>query len=88
MLAIEQTEERLHAAVLEEEGPLPARRLLLEEAKGRQNHPGGPHETQSSRNRGQSISHSAVLEDFLMSKSAASTRPTPIQSYGINRKYY
>lgn len=47
-----QAEEWVDAAVQSQEGALPERRLLLEEAQGRQDHKGGPHEAQGPRHRG------------------------------------
>lgn len=49
-----QAEERVHAAVQPQEGAIPEGRLLLEEEEGRQDHPGGSHEAQGPRHRGQS----------------------------------
>lgn len=43
-----QTEKRLDAAVLAQKGALSARRLLLEEAQGRQNDARGPHEAEGA----------------------------------------
>ena len=51
-----QAEEREHAAVLAEEGSVPSRRLLLEEAQGRQDHQGGPHEAQGPGHGGNKVS--------------------------------
>ncbi len=50
-----QTQEWIHAVVLPEEGALPSRRLLLEEAQGRQDHEGGPHEAQGPGHGGELI---------------------------------
>ena len=48
-----QAEEREHVAVLAEEGAVPPGRLLLEEAQGRQDDEGGPHEAQSAGHGGE-----------------------------------
>lgn len=47
----DQTEERLDAALLAKEGPLPAGRLLLEETQRRQNDERGSHEAQGPGHR-------------------------------------
>lgn len=51
-----QTEEWVHAAVQQEEGPLQAGRVLLEEKEGRQDHEGGPHEAEGPGDGGEFIS--------------------------------
>jgi hypothetical protein len=48
-----QTQEWLHVVIFAEEGAIPPRRLLLEEAQGRQDDARRSHETQSARNRGE-----------------------------------
>ena len=48
-----QAKVRLHAAVLPQEGSLPARRILLEEEEGREDHQGGPHEAKGPGDGGE-----------------------------------
>ena len=50
-----QTEERLDAVVLSQEGPLPSRRVLLEEKEGRKDDARGSHEAQGSGHGGNGV---------------------------------
>lgn len=60
-----QTQEWLHVVIFAEEGAIPPRRLLLEEAQGRQDDARRSHETQSARNRGERLETFPVFFFFL-----------------------
>ncbi len=57
LTSVFQAQERLDAVVLPQEGPLPPRRLLLEEEEGREDHARRPHEAQSPGNGGEPASN-------------------------------